>query len=304
MKKSFLFFFAALFSQQIFSQQPVYPEKASSTDFYLHILDEEMQIERTGNFVPGLVQPAKKKIKRSDPGASGHFTLLIKNNILIRGGTDTLDKLLNQSGNFLFLFQNTDLLDSSKYLTLVADSVDQAHFIARVNKIRKRDWELYRLVLHPRGTDLYYTFYLRYLKNIFTASLPKKGSRENFAVKSISPAIPVIHLGILDDPNRQFGPGLSFSLGLVPVRPFRRLVADIIGPISIEWMFKPVATLEEALAIRSLAVGLFFNSFYGIFHWGIAWYEPLYCRAEAYIGINLVPVMQLLQGGKTQRYRW
>jgi hypothetical protein len=162
-----------------------------------------------------------------------------------------------------------------------------------VAKIRKREWELYRIVLHQRGTENYYSFYLRYQNDVFTASLPKKGSRENFAIKSISPSIPVIHFGAINDPSRQFGPGISFGIGAV-----------LLGPLSIEWMFQPIGSLNDVVAIRSIAVGIFFNSFYGVLHYGVAWYTPSYSRAEAYIGINLVPAIQLLGAGKKQRYRW
>jgi hypothetical protein len=280
------------------------PPSSHSRDFMLKVLNADMKEVRSGFFVPSLVEPRKRQIKRSDPGATGHFTVLFETNLLIRGANDSLERLLNSPGNIVFLYQNTDMLDTSKYLTLIADSISAAHFISRINKVRKREWELNRIVLHPKGTNLYYTFYLRFQLHLLTAKLPKKGRKENFAIKSISPAIPVIHLGNSDDPTRQFGPGLSFNFGLVPVRPLRRLAADIIGPLSLEWMFQPVSSLSDALEIRSVAVGIFFNSFYGILHWGIAWYTPTYCRAEAYIGINFAPAVQLLQGGKTQRYRW
>lgn len=284
--------------------QDEFPLHGHKEDFILNVLDKNMKPKRTGYFTPSVVEPRKKEIKRDDPGSCAHLTMLVDDNMLIRGGNRTLDSLINIPGKIVFLYQNTDWMDTSKYLTLLADSVNASHFIGNINKVKKREWELYRIVLHPKETNLYYTFYLRYQNSLISAKLPKRGSHDNFAIKSISPAIPVFHLGSVNDATRTFGPGLSFNIGLVPTRPLRRLAADILGPVSIEWMFQPVTNFHEALDLRSTALGLFFNSFYGIFHWGIAWYTPTYCRAEAYIGINIAPAMILFEGGRKQRYRW
>jgi hypothetical protein len=72
-------------------------------DFRLNVLDKNMQQKRTGLFLPTLTEPKKKQIRRLDPGASGHLTVLIEDNILIRGETEALDSLLNTPGAFVFV---------------------------------------------------------------------------------------------------------------------------------------------------------------------------------------------------------
>src|ERR1044071_6694199 len=83
--------------------------------FHLVVFKRDGQtIARKGNFIPSLVEPHKRKIKASDPGASGHFTVLIKDAFVIKGRNDTLEKSLNAWGSYVYHFESTDLLDTSK----------------------------------------------------------------------------------------------------------------------------------------------------------------------------------------------
>jgi hypothetical protein len=269
---------------------------------------DEQTIARKGNFIPSLVEPHKRKIKAKDPGAAGHFTVLTKDPFIIQGRNDTLEKSLNAWGSYVYHFESTDMLDTSKYLPLIQDSTTVDRFLARVKKVRKREWELYRIVIRPRFEDregaTYYSFYLRFQNDLLTVNLPDKSNRETLRFKSISPTIPLIHLGDYDSTNYNVGPGLSFNVGLAPRKPLLRLGADLLGPISIEWMFFPINNVKDVFALQASAIGIFFNSGYGILHWGFAFYTLNYSRGEAYIGINLVPLMSLWESRGKQRYRW
>jgi len=261
---------------------------------------------RRADFIPAPydAKPSVKTVDRSDPGSTGHLTLVQKDKISLNGYTDSAQALLESYGSLIYTFESNDLLDSSGFLVLIHDSTTASNFLSKIPKIKKREWELYRITIRKKGSTEKTHIFIRYLMSIFTVHLPDKSNRETIKINSISPAIPVIHLGEIDYDRYQPGPGISFNIGLIPRRPFPRLIADIVGPISIELMFTPVTSLNDILAVRSSAVGFFFNSFYGILHWGIAWYTPTFARAEAYIGINLAPAMQLLEGGKKNRYRW
>ncbi len=273
--------------------------------FKLVVLKKDKSIKRTGTFIASTVEPKRKEIDPRDPGKDAHLSVLEKEVLTISATTDSLKNLLNAHGSFVYRFQNTDMLDTTIYLTLVADSSTATEFLARVRNIRKREWELYRILISTRGPGArHYAMYIRFQEDLLSLDLPDKSNRENIQIKSISPAIPVIHLGRIDYSQYKIGPGISFNVGLIPTRPLMRLAADIIGPVSVEWMFHPISGFNDVLAIRSSAVGLFFNSAYGLFHWGLAWYSLTYCRAEAYIGINFVPLMQLLDSRKKMRYRW
>ncbi len=281
----------------------------AQTDFHLIVFKKDGQtVSRKGNFIANLVEPHKKNIHPKDPGAAGHLTLLTKDPFTIQGRNDTLQISLNIPGAYVFYFESTDLLDTSRFLALIQDSTTVDRFLARVKNVKKREWELYRISIRPRfenrATGKYYSFYLRFQGDLLTINLPNKSNREAFRMKSISPTIPIIHLGDYDSTNYKVGPGISFNVGLAPRKPFLRLGADLLGPISIEWMFFPIDNLHDVLAVRSSAVGIFFNSFYGIFHWGFAFYTLNYARGEAYIGINLVPIMSLWESRGKQRYRW
>jgi hypothetical protein len=280
----------------------------SNSDFHFLVLKSDGSTKRTGNFIPNLVEPTKKNIDPLDPGKCGHLTVLIKDNCIIEGTNDSLKKLLETRGSFVYIFENTDLLDTSKYLPLITDSSTVFDFLSRVKKVKKIEWELYRIVIEPRYSEKsrgkYYAFYVRYQVNNFTVNLPTKSNRQNLRMKSISPTIPIIHLGNYDSTQYNLGPGISFNIGLAPCRPILRFAADFLGPVSIEWMIHPINNVNDVFAIHATALGLFFNSAYGIFHWGIAFYTASYSRAEAYIGINLVPAMQLWNSRGKQRYRW
>lgn len=284
---------------------------AQSTEpaFHLIVFKRDGQtIARKGNFIPSLVEPRKRKIKAIDPGAAGHFTVLTKDSYVIRGHNEALEKSLGAWGSYVYHFESTDMLDTSKYLPLIQDSTTVERFLARVKKVRKREWELYRIVIRPRFENregaTYYSFYLRFQNDLLTANLPDKSNRETLRFKSISPIIPLLHLGDYDSTNYNVGPGLSFNIGLAPRKPLLRLGADLLGPISIEWMFYPINNVKDVFALRASAIGIFFNSGYGILHWGFAFYTLNYSRGEAYIGINLVPLMSLWESRGKQRYRW
>ncbi len=302
MKKLFflttlLFFFITSFSQ------------TTLPSFHFIVLKKDgLTQKRNGTFIPTLEEPSKKNIDPRDPGASAHLTLLIKDKVEIIGSTDSLTHLLNTYGSFVYLFENTDMLDSTKYLPLIQDSTTISNFLGRVKNVRKREWDLYRIIIQPRfynrPSEISYAMYLRFQVDILTINLPSKNNRENLRMKSISPSIPLIHIGNYDSSQYNLGPGISFNIGLAPCRPLFRLAADFIGPVSIEWMFHPIHSVDDILAIHGSAVGLFFNSGYGLFHWGIAFYTPTFSRAEAFIGINLVPLLQVWNSRGKQRYRW
>ncbi|HET6990737.1 MAG TPA: hypothetical protein VFJ43_05410 [Bacteroidia bacterium] len=293
----FLLSFTQLFSQNI-----------APTFHFIVLKKDGIEQKRVGTFIPTLQEPGKRNIDPRDPGASAHLTVLIKDNVLISGSTDSLNKLINTPGSFVYLFENTDWDDSTRFLPLIRDSTTADNFLAQVRKVKKREWTLYRIVIQPRyfnrAKGISYAMYLRYQVNVFTVDIPNKSNRENLRMKSISPSIPLIHLGNYDSTQYNLGPGISFNFGLAPCRPLLRLAADFLGPVSIEWMIHPIHNVNDALAIHGTALGLFFNSGYGIFHWGIAFYTPKFSRAEAYIGINLVPAMQVWNSRGKQRYRW
>jgi hypothetical protein len=283
--------------------------QSSDPAFQLIVFKKDGQtVARKGNFIPNLQEPSKRKIHPKDPGAAGHLTLLMKDIFIIQGRTDTLEKSLNTWGSYVYLFENTDLLDTSKYLPLIQDSTTVDRFLARVKKVKKGEWELYRIVIMPRFENReggkYYSFYMRFQNDLLTINLPNKSNRETFRLKSISPTIPLIHIGDYDSSHYQVGPGISFNVGLAPRKPLLRLGADLLGPVSIEWMFYPINNFHDVFAIHASAIGLFFNSGYGLFHWGVAFYTLNYSRAEAYIGINLVPLMSIWESRGKQRYRW
>ncbi|CAN5165366.1 hypothetical protein BH09BAC5_BH09BAC5_29930 [soil metagenome] len=301
MKSSFTIFF--LFYISVLIAQPV------EADYHLVVFKKDAQtVLRKGDFIPNLQEPTKRNIQSRNPGAAGHFTLLLKDLYIIQGRNDTLEKRLNTWGNYVYQFENTDFDDTSKYLPLIQDSTTFDRFLLRVRKVKKHEWELYRIVIRPRyenrNEGTYYAFYLRFQSDILTINLPNKSNRQSFRMKSISPTIPLIHLGNYDSSHYQVGPGISFNIGLTPRRPFCRLGADLLGPISIEWMFYPINNIHDVFAIRASALGLFFNSAYGILHWGFAFYSLKYTRGEAYIGINFVPIFSLWESRNKQRYRW
>jgi hypothetical protein len=283
--------------------------QAGISDYHFIAFKKDGQaVYRTGNFIPGLVEPSKEKIHAADPGAAGHFTLYVKDAFVIQGDNDTLEQKLNAPGSYVYLFENTDMLDTSKYLPLIQDSTTVDRFLSRVRLVRKREWELYRIVIMPRYKNRqggkYYSFYIRFLNDWITLSIPNKSNRQALRFKSISPVIPLIHLGDYDSSHYEVGPGISFNIGFMPRKPLWRLGADLLGPISIEWMFYPIHSFRDVLAIHASAIGVFFNSGYGIFHWGVAFYTLNYSRAEAYIGINIVPLMSLWESRGKQRYKW
>lgn len=260
---------------------------------------------RRADFIPAPyeVEPLKKTIDRLDPGSTGHLTLTLKDEISLHT-VDSLAWMLNTNGALIYTFENTDLVDSVGFLKLIADSSTASGFLAKVAKVRKREWELFRMTIRKKGSDQKVQIFLRYTKSIFTVNLPDKSNRETIKINSIAPAIPVIHLGSIDYETYKPGPGIAFNVGLVPRRPLVRLLSDIVGPISCEMMFTPIGGIDEILATRVSGVGFFFNSFYGLLHWGIAWYDPTFARAEAYVGINLAPAINIFNGGRKQRYRW
>ncbi len=283
--------------------------QSKEADFHLIVLKNNTQtVSRKGDFIPNLQEPTKKNIHTKDPGASGHLTVLLRDIFIIQGRNDTLEKKLNIWGSFIYVFENTDLLDTSRFLPLIQDSTTIDRFILKIKKIKKREWELYRIVIMPRFenrfTGKYYAFYLRFQNDLLTINLPNKSNRETLRMRSISPTIPLIHLGSYDSSHYQVGPGISFNIGIAPRRPFLRLGADLLGPISIEWMFYPINKINDVLAIHAAAIGVFFNSGYGILHWGVAFYTLNYSRSEAYIGINIIPIIQLWDSRHKQRYRW
>ncbi|CAN5850633.1 hypothetical protein BH11BAC7_BH11BAC7_32620 [soil metagenome] len=298
-----------IFSLLIFFNAITCIAQIAKPDFYLVVFKKDGQtVARRGNFIPNLQEPTKKNIHPRDPGAAGHLTVLIKDSYIIQGQTDTLEKSLNDWGSYVYHFESTDMLDTSNYLPLIQDSTTVDRFLERVKKVRKQEWELYRIVIRPRYEKregaTYYAFYLRFQNDLLTINLPNKSNRESFRMRSISPTIPIIHLGDYDSTNYKVGPGISFNVGLAPRKPLLRLGADLLGPVSIEWMFFPIENIHDVFAIRASAIGLFFNSGYGILHWGFAFYTLNYARGEAYIGINLVPLMQLWDSRGKQRYHW
>ncbi|HTL80513.1 MAG TPA: hypothetical protein VL651_02350 [Bacteroidia bacterium] len=262
------------------------------------------EVFRSAQFIPAATIRERKNVKRSDPGSCGHLTILSSDEIDIAGDNDSVEKLLALPGNYVFSFENPESMDSMPYISLVKDSSSEFSFINKVKRIRKREWEVYRIVVTDKHSGASYCVYLRFEDDLFTLNLPNKSNRETMKFSSISPALPIIHIGNIDYTHYQVGPGISFNVGLMPRKPYLRLLSDIVGPVSAEWMFKPIGSLNDALAIQSSAVGVFFNSFYGLFHWGIAWYTLDYSRAEAYIGINFSPAMQLFNSRKSWRYRW
>lgn len=308
--RNFLFFSAALLVCTFaFAQRGADPP-----EFYLETqpnekvgLNKMLSLDkvRRCDFIPAPyeVAPSKKTIDRLDPGSSGHLTLTVKDKISLHA-VDSLKWMLETSGSLIYTFENTDLVDSVGFLKLVHDSTTASTFLSKVAKIKKCEWELFRITIRKKGTDKKVQIFLRYLRSIFTAHLPDRSNRETIKITSIAPAIPVIHLGTIDYDRYKPGPGIAFNVGLVPRRPLPRLMADIVGPISCELMLTPIESLGAVLATRVSGVGFFFNSFYGILHWGIAFYKPTFSRAEAYIGINLAPAMVIFNGGRKQRYRW
>lgn len=261
---------------------------------------------RRADFIPALyeAEPGKKTIDRWDPGSTGHLTLTLKDKIALHGYSDSLQKLLDTPGACIYTFENTDLVDSTGFLKLIVDSSTATGFLSKMKKVRKREWELFRVTVRRKGSDRKFHIFLRFTKSIFTVNLPDESNRENLKINSIAPAIPVIHLGAIDYATYKPGPGIAFNLGLCPRRPLPRLLSDIVGPISCELMFTPIGGLNEILATRVSGVGFFFNSFYGILHWGVAFYKLDFARSEAYIGINLAPAITIFNGGRKQRYRW
>lgn len=289
-------------------------QSVSPAEFYLQTSPDDITMNRIiGNtkvrrcdFIPALyeVEPSRKTISRLDPGSTGHLTLTLHDDISLHGTSDSLDELLRTPGALVYTLENTDLVDSVGFLKLIQDSTTASLFLSKVQKVRKREWDVFRMTIRRKGSDKKIQIFLRYLKSIFTVNLPDKSNRENIRINSIAPAIPVIHLGNIDYETYKPGPGIAFNVGLVPRRPLPRLLADILGPVSCEMMFTPIGGLDEILATRVSGVGFFFNSFYGLFHWGIAWYDLDFSRAEAYIGINLSPAITIFNGGRKQRYRW
>lgn len=309
MRKIFLSFAALLVCTFAFAQPGIDPP-----EFYLETQPNEkvgvnkmLSLDRVRrcDFIPAPyeVPAAKKTIDRWDPGSTGHLTLTVKDEISLHA-VDSLAWMLETPGALIYTFENTDLVDSLGFLKLIHDSTTASNFLSKVAKIRKRDWELFRITIRKKGSDKKVQIFLRYLRSIFTAHLPDRSHRETIKITSIAPAIPVIHLGTIDYDRYKPGPGIAFNVGLVPRRPLPRLMADIVGPISCELMLTPIESLDAVLATRVSGVGFFFNSFYGILHWGIAFYKPTFARAEAYIGINLAPAIQIFSGGRKQRYRW
>lgn len=263
---------------------------------------------RTGNFLPTLQEPSKKNIDSWNPGSSGHLTVLLKDSLKIHGKNDSLEKKLHTPGGYVYIFENTDRLDSLKFLPIISDSTTVDHFLKEITKVRKREWELHRIIIQPRyknrGEEVSWVFYLRFQPDIYSLDLPNKNNRQTLEIKSISPVIPIYHIGDYDTAHYIIGAGLSFNFGLKPRRPLMRLCADLLGPVSLEWMFRPPTGIHNIFALHTSAIGLFFNSGYGIFHWGIAFYTATYSRAEAYLGINLFPVMSLWESRHKQRYKW
>lgn len=278
-----------------------HPDQEIKMNKWLHI-----DKVRRADFIPALYEeePGKKTIDRWDPGYTGHLTLTMHDKISLHGYSDSIEVLMSTPGALIYTFENTDLVDSTGFLRLIADSTTASMFINKVNRVLKREWALFRVTIRKKGSDKKYQVFLRFLKSIFTVNLPDKSNRETIKINSIAPAIPVIHLGSIDYETYQPGPGIAFNIGLIPRRPWPRLIADIVGPVSCEIMFAPISSIEDALAIRCSGIGFFFNSFYGILHWGVAIYEPTFARAEAYIGINLSPAITIFNGGRKQRYRW
>lgn len=310
MRKLHLFVLALVTCAHLCAQRSLDPP-----DFYLEsVPDQEKGLNnflhidrvRRADFIPALyeAQPDKKTINRLDPGSTGHLTLTLHDEISLHGYTDSLTLLLNTPGALVYTFENTDLVDSTGFLKLVADSGTAYTFLQKAGKIRKREWELFRMTIRRKGSDQKFHIFLRYTKSIFTVNLPDKSNRENIKINSIAPAIPVLHLGAIDYEQYKPGPGIAFNIGLIPRRPIPRLISDLIGPVSCELMLTPIGGFNEILATRVSGVGFFFNSFYGLLHWGVAFYEINFVRAEAYIGINLAPAITIFNGGRKQRYRW
>lgn len=309
MRHSYLFAAALFVSTLAFAQRGTDPP-----EFYLLSQPDEnaglnkmLSIDkvRRCDFIPAPyeVAPSKKTIHRLDPGSTGHLTLTLKDDISLHAA-DSLAWMLESPGALIYTFENTDLVDSVGFLKLVHDSTTASGFLAKVAKIKKREWELFRMTIRKKGSDEKVQIFLRYLVSIFTVHLPDRSNRETIRISSIAPAIPVIHLGAIDYDQYKPGPGIAFNIGLVPRRPLPRLLADLVGPVSCELMFTPIASLNNILATRVSGVGFFFNSFYGLLHWGVAFYEVDFARAEAYIGINFAPALQIFNGGRKQRYRW
>lgn len=310
MRKLHLFVLALVTCANLCAQRSLNPP-----EFYLEsVPDQEKGLNnflhidrvRRADFIPALyeAQPDKKTIKRLDPGSTGHLTLTLHDEISLHGYTDSLTLLLNTPGALVYTFENTDLVDSTGFLKLVADSNTAYTFLKKVGKIMKREWELFRMTIRRKGSDEKFHIFLRYTKSIFTVNLPDESNRENIKINSIAPAIPVLHLGAIDYDEYKPGPGIAFNIGLIPRRPLPRLISDLIGPVSCELMLTPIGGFNEILATRVSGVGFFFNSFYGLLHWGVAFYEINFVRAEAYIGINLAPAITIFNGGRKQRYRW
>jgi hypothetical protein len=306
-----ILFLAALFAcTLVCAQRPIDPPL-----FYLQTQPDEnaglnrmLGIDRVRrvDFIPALyeAQPGKKTIDRWDPGSTGHLSMTLKDKVSLHGSTDSLEALLSTPGALVYTFENTDLIDSTGFLRLIHDSTTASMFLSKVNKVIKREWELFRMTIRRKGSDQKFHIFLRFTKSIFTVNLPDESNRENIKINSIAPAIPVLHIGAIDYDEYKPGPGIAFNIGLVPRRPIPRLISDIVGPVSCELMLTPIAGFNEILATRISGVGFFFNSFYGIFHWGVAFYEIDFARAEAYIGINLAPAITIFNGGRKQRYRW
>ncbi len=310
MPKSLLLIVGLFVSSFSFAQRGVNPP-----EFYLESVPDQskglndflgIDKVRRADFIPAPyeVEPGKKTIDRMDPGSTGHLTMTLHDEISLHGYSDSITALLATPGALVYTFENTDLVDSSGFLRLVEDSITANTFLWKVKRIKKREWELFRMTIRRKGSDKKFHIFLRYTKSIFTANLPDKSNRETIKINSIAPAIPVIHLGAIDYDTYKPGPGIAFNIGLIPRRPFPRLISDIVGPISCEVMLTPILGINEILATRISGVGFFFNSFYGILHWGVAFYEIDFVRAEAYIGINLSPVINIFNGGRKQRYRW
>src|SRR6185295_10631075 len=133
--KKLLFFFALLFSASLFSQSSYSPK------FHLLVYKKDsVKLIRIGNFLPTLTELSKKTIDPLDPGSCGHLTVLEKDVLHITATNDTLEKKLSTPGSFVYIFQNTDLIDSTRFLTLIADSTTAEHFLEKINHITRRQW--------------------------------------------------------------------------------------------------------------------------------------------------------------------
>src|ERR1700750_1639571 len=94
-----------------FVARPAHAQEKTATPFYLLVFKKNDSIaQRSGNFIAGIAEPTKKEIHCSEPGLSGHLTVLLKDELRIVGASDSISKRLKTPGSYVYIFENTDLI--------------------------------------------------------------------------------------------------------------------------------------------------------------------------------------------------